>query len=267
MIDPASRAGSRRSSPGTSRAWPLRRSSGRVRSGGSRSDRASKPCVQPRPRAGVRAVGAGHADGVRRGPAEPGWSSSASSPATRRTARASRSSARPGSCSTVRLDEAGIDRRDVYLTNAVKHFRFRRTARANGESTRRPAPSTSRVPAVARGRARRDRPRARGLPGRHRGQGDLARRSGSPRNEEGDRGRRCAWTASGARDGPPVGHPARVQRRPRPGVCRPGRRPRGSRPGPSPERPGAHALPAACSRLLLARGLERGPVEDDPHVR
>ena len=53
-----------------------------------------------------------------------GSCSSASSPATRRTGRASRSSARPGGCSDKALADAGIDRRDAYITNAVKHFRF-----------------------------------------------------------------------------------------------------------------------------------------------
>jgi DNA polymerase len=55
----------------------------------------------------------------------PGWSSSASSPATRRTAPASRSSDRPAGCWTA-LEEAGIDRSQAYVTNAVKHFKFRR---------------------------------------------------------------------------------------------------------------------------------------------
>ena len=53
-----------------------------------------------------------------------GSCSSASSPATRRTARASRSSARPGKLLDRALADAGIDRRDAYVTNAVKHFRF-----------------------------------------------------------------------------------------------------------------------------------------------
>ena len=37
---------------------------------------------------------------------------------------ASRSSDRRGRCSTARLIEAGIDRKQVYVTNAVKHFKF-----------------------------------------------------------------------------------------------------------------------------------------------
>ena len=38
------------------------------------------------------------------------------------------------------LGDAGIDRRDAYVTNAVKHFRFTRHPSAG--STRRPGPST-----------------------------------------------------------------------------------------------------------------------------
>ena len=50
--------------------------------------------------------------------------SSASSRATRRISPAARSSAPPGNCSTRALEKAGIDRVDVYVTNAVKHFKF-----------------------------------------------------------------------------------------------------------------------------------------------
>ena len=41
-----------------------------------------------------------------------------------RTSRARRSSGRPGGCCDEALAEAGIERGDVYVTNAVKHFKF-----------------------------------------------------------------------------------------------------------------------------------------------
>ncbi len=46
------------------------------------------------------------------------------SPAIRRTSRDVRSSGRPGGSWTGPCDEAGIDRAEVYLTNAVKHFKW-----------------------------------------------------------------------------------------------------------------------------------------------
>ena len=51
-------------------------------------------------------------------------SSSASSRATRRISPANPSSARPARCSTPSCDDAGVDRSKVYVTNAVKHFKF-----------------------------------------------------------------------------------------------------------------------------------------------
>jgi uracil-DNA glycosylase family protein len=48
----------------------------------------------------------------------------ASSPATTRTCRESRSWARRGACLDEALEQGGIDRRKVYVTNAVKHFKF-----------------------------------------------------------------------------------------------------------------------------------------------
>ena len=50
--------------------------------------------------------------------------SSASSRATRKTCRASRSSGRPASCSTARSPEPASTATRVYVTNAVKHFKF-----------------------------------------------------------------------------------------------------------------------------------------------
>ena len=50
--------------------------------------------------------------------------SSANSPATRRIWPAARSSARPGNCSTPRWKRPGSTARRVYVTNAVKHFKF-----------------------------------------------------------------------------------------------------------------------------------------------
>ena len=46
-------------------------------------------------------------------------------PETARTARARRSSARPGGLFDRALADAGIERKQVYVTNLVKHFRFR----------------------------------------------------------------------------------------------------------------------------------------------
>ena len=66
----------------------------------------------------------------------PGSSWSASSQVIRRIARASRSSVRPDGSSDRAVDEAGLDRRTMYLTNAVKHFRFRQTGPGSGVSTR-----------------------------------------------------------------------------------------------------------------------------------
>ena len=50
--------------------------------------------------------------------------SSASSPATRRTRPGVPSSDRPGGCWMPRWKTAGIPRDSVYVTNAVKHFKF-----------------------------------------------------------------------------------------------------------------------------------------------
>ena len=50
--------------------------------------------------------------------------SSASSRAIRRIWRASRSSGRPGSCSTARWPKPASTATRVYVTNAVKHFKF-----------------------------------------------------------------------------------------------------------------------------------------------
>ena len=75
----------------------------------------------------------GIASRSRRAPTAPCWAkgrsaptspSSASSRATRKIAKAGPSSARPASCSTARCREAGIDRTEAYVTNAVKHFKF-----------------------------------------------------------------------------------------------------------------------------------------------
>ena len=49
---------------------------------------------------------------------------SASSPATRKTSPANRSSGPAGQMLDRALEEAGIDRGKVYVTNAVKHFKF-----------------------------------------------------------------------------------------------------------------------------------------------
>ena len=51
-------------------------------------------------------------------------SSSANSRATRRISPDGRSSGPPDNCSTAALEAAEIDRRAVYVTNAVKHFKF-----------------------------------------------------------------------------------------------------------------------------------------------
>ena len=63
--------------------------------------------------------------GVRRRPGPCATSSSsASSRAIRRTCRAVPSSGRPASSCRKAMAEAGIDRKQAYLTNAVKHFKF-----------------------------------------------------------------------------------------------------------------------------------------------
>ena len=49
---------------------------------------------------------------------------SASSPATRKISPANRSSGPAGQMLDRALEEAGIDRSKVYVTNAVKHFKF-----------------------------------------------------------------------------------------------------------------------------------------------
>ncbi len=74
----------------------------------------------------VRAAGAGRdaRRAGRRADAAPPSPSSASSRATRRTCRAGRSSARPGSCSTGRWTRPASTAPSVYVTNAVKHFKF-----------------------------------------------------------------------------------------------------------------------------------------------
>ena len=75
---------------------------------------------------GMPAVEARHPDRVRRGHREaPGSCWSASSPATRRTARDARSWDRRGALLDEALAEAGIDRSALYVTNAVKHFKWK----------------------------------------------------------------------------------------------------------------------------------------------
>ena len=82
-------------------------------------------CAPPPPGAGPASSGSRRPRPCSaRGRRRRGSCSSASSPATRRTGRASRSSARPGKLLDRALADAGIDRRDAYVTNAVKHFRF-----------------------------------------------------------------------------------------------------------------------------------------------
>ena len=51
-------------------------------------------------------------------------SSSANSRATRRISPGGRSSGRPAQLFDAALEKAGIDRSTVYVTNAVKHFKF-----------------------------------------------------------------------------------------------------------------------------------------------
>ena len=48
---------------------------------------------------------------------------SANNPATRKICQANLSSVRPGVCLTA-LEEAGIDRKQTYVTNVVKHFKW-----------------------------------------------------------------------------------------------------------------------------------------------
>ena len=65
------------------------------------------------------------ADRVRRRPASTRRSCwSASSPATRKTSPANRSSDRPARCSTARWKRPASTASKVYVTNAVKHFKF-----------------------------------------------------------------------------------------------------------------------------------------------
>lgn len=61
-----------------------------------------------------------------RGPARRGSCSSARSPETARTVRASRSSGPAGHLLRRALKETGLDDVPTYLTNAVKHFKFTR---------------------------------------------------------------------------------------------------------------------------------------------
>ena len=73
----------------------------------------------------LRAVGARHPDGVRRG--ADGRADAVrrrAARATRRTGRAGRSSAPPASCSIGRWSRPASTARQVYVTNAVKHFKF-----------------------------------------------------------------------------------------------------------------------------------------------
>ena len=67
--------------------------------------------------------------------------SSASSPATRRISRGGRSSAPPAQLFDAALEKAGIDRSTVYVTNAVKHFKF--VPRGKRRSTTSPTPARS----------------------------------------------------------------------------------------------------------------------------
>ena len=96
------------------------------RSGAAARGRGPRRAARRRPRAAAPASSGSRRPrpSSARGRRRRGSCSSASSPATRRTGRASRSSAPPGGCSTRRSRDAGIDRRDAYITNAVKHFRF-----------------------------------------------------------------------------------------------------------------------------------------------
>jgi DNA polymerase len=64
-----------------------------------------------------------HADGVRRGPSDARIMMVGEQPAIRRIWRASRFVGRRETADRA-LVEAGIDRSEVYVTNAVKHFKF-----------------------------------------------------------------------------------------------------------------------------------------------
>ena len=104
----------------------------------------STGCAAARELPGLRALGARHPDGVLRRPGRtPGSCWSASSPATRRTGRARRSSDRPATCWCKAVDEAGIERSTIYRTNVVKHFRFTQDGPASAGSTRPPRCRTS----------------------------------------------------------------------------------------------------------------------------
>ena len=150
---------------------------------------------------GLRAVGAGDADGVRRGPGD------RADRLRRRAARRpggpdGRAVRRPGraSCSTDALGDAGIDRRDAYVTNAVKHFRF--TVKGKRRIHQTPGPGApARLPAVAGGGVRRPQARGRGLPrARRRPRRSSRRPSGSPRTAGGC----CPGTCRGCRRRPVV---------------------------------------------------------------
>ena len=95
-----------------------------------------------------------HRDGTRavagKGPRTPGRSSSASSQATRRSVR------RPSSARRVMLDAAleaaGLRREDLYLTNAVKHFRHEPAPRGAPAAQASDDRARDALPAVARRR-------------------------------------------------------------------------------------------------------------------
>ncbi len=117
----------------------------------------------PLPR--LPSLGARHADGVRRG------RSRRQADAGRRAARRHRGQdgapfvGPAGRLLDEALAEIGIDRRETYVTNAVKHFSGHRAARA--ASTARRQRRRSQRAALARRRDRRGTTGGDRLPGRH----------------------------------------------------------------------------------------------------
>ena len=179
------------------------------------------------------------------------WYLSESSRATRRTARVALSSV-PRRILDSALEDAGIARSQTYVTNAVKHFKFRRA-----EGGKRSDPSISepdrdsRVPTVVGGRVARARPRRARVPGSDCRQGgvrtvlQVRQSSGGSHCRAHQSGLETAWWLS--------------QRFIRPLCCAPGSRTTCMRDwsqtsGSSPQNwhdfgssPGQRGIPQACS--------------------
>ena len=113
---PAGRHGIR--APG----YPRHRDGGRIP---PRDASLSRSCARrSRGAAGAISTGTPRRPSSARAHGTPRSCSSASSRETRRTSRAIRSSGRPDALLDEALEQAGIDRAQTYVTNAVKHFKW-----------------------------------------------------------------------------------------------------------------------------------------------